>query len=60
MLSSSRPLRLEDLYVRLATSSYYTIGEVELKEDGIKAGKKKASGLFQAIQAYLLANPDSC
>ncbi|KAG4210479.1 hypothetical protein ERO13_A02G051700v2 [Gossypium hirsutum] len=41
------------------TSKYYTIGEFELKEEGIKAGKEKALGMFKAIEAYLLANPNS-
>ncbi|GMJ02090.1 MLP-like protein 423 [Hibiscus trionum] len=42
------------------TSKYYTIGDVELKEEAIKEGKEKASGiLFKAIEAYLLANPDA-
>ncbi|GMJ02100.1 hypothetical protein HRI_003879300 [Hibiscus trionum] len=42
------------------TSKYYTIGDVELKEEAIKEGKEKASGiLFKAIEAYLLANSDA-
>ncbi|KAE8730947.1 Major allergen Mal d 1 [Hibiscus syriacus] len=41
------------------TSKYYTIGDFELKEDGIKAGKEKALGMFKAIEAYLQANPDA-
>ncbi|TYI92414.1 hypothetical protein E1A91_D02G068900v1 [Gossypium mustelinum] len=41
------------------TSKYYTIGEFELKEEGIKAGKEKALGMFKAIEAYLLANPNT-
>ncbi|KAL4379824.1 hypothetical protein GQ457_02G029360 [Hibiscus cannabinus] len=41
------------------TSKYYTIGDFELKEEGIKAGKEKALGMFMAIEAYLLANPDA-
>ncbi|XP_022761244.1 major allergen Pru av 1-like [Durio zibethinus] len=41
------------------TSKYYTIGDFELKEKGIKAGKEKTSGMFKAIEAYLLANPDA-
>ena len=40
-------------------SKYYTIGEFEIKEEQIKAGKEKASGMFKAIEAYLLANPDA-
>ena len=41
------------------TSKYYTIGDFELKEEGIKAGKEKALGIFKAVEAYLLANPDA-
>ncbi|MBA0854857.1 hypothetical protein Goshw_005948 [Gossypium schwendimanii] len=41
------------------TSKYHTIGDFELKEERIKAGKEKASGIFKAIEAYLLANPDA-
>ncbi|KAE8714214.1 Major allergen Pru ar 1 [Hibiscus syriacus] len=40
------------------TSKYYTSGDIELKEEDIKEGKEKASGiLFKAIEAYLLENP---
>ncbi|MBA0738043.1 hypothetical protein Gogos_011455 [Gossypium gossypioides] len=41
------------------TSKYHTIGDFELKEERIKAGKEKASGIFKAIEAYLLVNPDA-
>lgn len=41
------------------TSKYYTIGDFELKEEGIRAGKEKAMGMFKAVEAYLLANPDA-
>ncbi|KAM7463117.1 hypothetical protein LguiA_031240 [Lonicera macranthoides] len=40
--------------------SIYTTKEgVELSEDEIKTGKEKATGLFKAVEAYLLANPDA-
>ncbi|KAK6278522.1 hypothetical protein POUND7_018789 [Theobroma cacao] len=42
-----------------STSKYYTIGDFEIKEEEIKSGKEKALGLFKAIEAYLLANPDA-
>ncbi|PPS04125.1 hypothetical protein GOBAR_AA16535 [Gossypium barbadense] len=42
-----------------ATSKYYTIGDLELKEEGIKAGKDKALGIFKAIEAYILENPNA-
>ncbi|XWS44526.1 hypothetical protein CRYUN_Cryun15aG0052700 [Craigia yunnanensis] len=41
------------------TSKYYTIGEFEIKEEGIRAGKEKALGMFKAVEAYLLANLDA-
>ncbi|KAI9195702.1 hypothetical protein LWI28_017313 [Acer negundo] len=41
------------------TSKYYTIGEFEIQEEQIKAGKDKASAVYKAIEAYLLANPDA-
>ncbi|XP_016690481.1 major strawberry allergen Fra a 1.06, partial [Gossypium hirsutum] len=41
------------------TSKYYTIGDFELKEDGVKAGKDKALGIFKAIEAYILENPNA-
>uniref|UniRef100_A0A2N9HHW4 Bet v I/Major latex protein domain-containing protein n=1 Tax=Fagus sylvatica TaxID=28930 RepID=A0A2N9HHW4_FAGSY len=42
-----------------STSKYHTKGDHEIKEDQIKAGKEKASGLFKAVEGYLLANPDA-
>ncbi|MFQ6628400.1 hypothetical protein Gotur_027619 [Gossypium turneri] len=41
------------------TSKYYTIGDFELKEEGVKAGKDKALGIFKAIEAYILENPNA-
>ncbi|XP_044484699.1 major allergen Pru ar 1-like [Mangifera indica] len=40
-------------------SKYYTIGDFAITGEQIKAGKEKSSGLFKAIEAYLLANPDA-
>ncbi|EEF43035.1 major allergen Pru ar 1 [Ricinus communis] len=40
-------------------SKYYTIGDFELKQEDIKAGKEKSMGLFKAVEGYLLANPDA-
>ncbi|XVE82215.1 hypothetical protein DITRI_Ditri15bG0129700 [Diplodiscus trichospermus] len=37
---------------------YYTIGDTEIKEEDIKAGKERSAGMYQAVEAYLLANPD--
>ncbi|KAJ9699685.1 hypothetical protein PVL29_005515 [Vitis rotundifolia] len=42
-----------------STSKYHTKGDFEITEDQIKAGKEKALGLFKAVEAYLLANPDA-
>lgn len=42
-----------------STSTYYTKGDHEIKEENVKEGKEKASGLFKAIEGYLLTNPDA-
>uniref|UniRef100_A0A5B6Z718 Putative major allergen Pru ar 1 n=1 Tax=Davidia involucrata TaxID=16924 RepID=A0A5B6Z718_DAVIN len=34
-------------------------GDAEITEDKIKSGKEKASGIFKAVEAYLLENPDA-
>ncbi|XP_022864064.1 major allergen Pru ar 1-like, partial [Olea europaea var. sylvestris] len=41
------------------SSTYHTKPGVEIKEEDIKAGKEKAAGVFKAVEAYLLANPDA-
>ncbi|XP_061990451.1 major strawberry allergen Fra a 1.06-like [Rosa rugosa] len=41
-----------------STSNYHTKGDVEIKEEHIKAGKEKASHLFKLVEEYLLANPN--
>ncbi|XVE82217.1 hypothetical protein DITRI_Ditri15bG0129900 [Diplodiscus trichospermus] len=41
------------------TSKYYTIGDFEVTEEGIKEGKEKGLGIFKAVEAYLMANPDA-
>ncbi|KAL6990029.1 hypothetical protein U1Q18_052597 [Sarracenia purpurea var. burkii] len=40
-------------------STYHTKPGVEVKEEEIKAGKEQAAGIFKAVEAYLLANPDA-
>ncbi|XP_034686477.1 major allergen Pru ar 1-like [Vitis riparia] len=40
-------------------SKYHTKGDIQITEDQIKAGKEKAMGMYKAIEAYLLANPDA-
>ncbi|CAL2226853.1 unnamed protein product [Prunus armeniaca] len=41
------------------TSSYHTKGDVEIKEEHVKAGKEKAHALYKIIETYLVANPDA-
>lgn len=40
-------------------STYHAKPGVEIKEEEIKAGKNMAEGVFKAVEAYLLANPDA-
>lgn len=40
-------------------STYHPKPGVVIKEEEIKAGKEQASGVFKAVEAYLLANPDA-
>ncbi|KAI8561754.1 hypothetical protein RHMOL_Rhmol04G0366100 [Rhododendron molle] len=40
-------------------SIYQTKGDAQVTEEEIKSGKEKASAMFKAIEAYLLANPDA-
>ncbi|KAK9265429.1 hypothetical protein L1049_003554 [Liquidambar formosana] len=39
--------------------NYTLIEGVEIREEEIKAGKERAMGMFKAVEAYLLANPDA-
>jgi hypothetical protein len=41
------------------TSKYYIKDGAEIKEDQIKKDGKKTEGLFKAVEAYFLANPDA-
>ncbi|KAL3508137.1 hypothetical protein ACH5RR_033519 [Cinchona calisaya] len=41
------------------TSTYYTKGDAKINEENIKSGKEKASGIFKAVEAYLITNPDT-
>ncbi|XP_027122053.1 major allergen Pyr c 1-like [Coffea arabica] len=45
--------------VSKVTSKYYTKGDFSLKEEDIKAGKEKVEGMYKAVEAYLLENPDA-
>lgn len=40
-------------------SIYHTKGDAKITEEEIKVGKEKAMGMFKAVEAYLLANPDA-
>ncbi|PRQ39300.1 putative START-like domain, Bet v I type allergen [Rosa chinensis] len=42
-----------------STSHYHCKGEVEIKEEHVKAGKERAAGLFKIIENHLLANPEA-
>uniref|UniRef100_A0A5B7C962 Putative major allergen Pru ar 1 n=1 Tax=Davidia involucrata TaxID=16924 RepID=A0A5B7C962_DAVIN len=42
------------------SSKYHTKGDAQITEEQIKSGKEKASEMFKAVEAYLLANPDAC
>lgn len=41
------------------TNTYHTKGNVELKEEDVKAGRERALKLLKAAEAYLLQNPDA-
>nr|ACJ23863.1 Cas s 1 pollen allergen [Castanea sativa] len=41
-----------------STTKYQTKGDFQLKEEQVQAAIEKATGLFKAVEAYLLANPD--
>ncbi|KAJ0690894.1 putative Bet v I/Major latex protein [Helianthus annuus] len=41
------------------TTTIYTHGEFEIKEEELKAGKEKVLGLYKVVEAYLLKNPDA-
>ncbi|XP_022760630.1 major allergen Pru ar 1-like [Durio zibethinus] len=36
---------------------YYTIGDIEIKEEEIKAGSERQAAVYKAVEDYLLANP---
>ncbi|KAK9992178.1 hypothetical protein SO802_027163 [Lithocarpus litseifolius] len=41
-----------------STSKYQTKGDFQLTDEQIRVGKEKASGVFKAVEAYLVAHPD--
>ncbi|XP_024196258.1 major strawberry allergen Fra a 1.07 [Rosa chinensis] len=42
-----------------STSHYHCKGEVEIKEERVKARKERAAGLFKIVENNLLGNPDA-
>lgn len=45
--------------VAKVTSKYFTVGDFVVNEDEIKAGKEKATGMYKAVEAYLVQNADA-
>ncbi|KAJ0816250.1 putative Bet v I/Major latex protein [Helianthus annuus] len=41
------------------TTTIYTRGDFEIKEEELKAGKEKVLGLYKVVEAYLINNPDA-
>ncbi|KAD5803243.1 hypothetical protein E3N88_14603 [Mikania micrantha] len=41
------------------TTTIYTYGDFEIKEEELKAGKEKVLGLYKVVEAYLIKNPDA-
>ncbi|MFS7989950.1 putative Bet v I/Major latex protein [Helianthus anomalus] len=41
------------------TTTIYTHGDFEIKDEELKAGKEKVLGLYKVVEAYLLKNPDA-
>nr|AAS73005.1 PR10-5-like protein [Gossypium barbadense] len=43
-----------------SSMKFYTVGDYVITEDEIKAQIKGSEGVYKAVEAYLLANPDVC
>ncbi|KAL4273925.1 hypothetical protein GQ457_13G024220 [Hibiscus cannabinus] len=41
------------------TTKFYSVGDVEIKEEAIKDSLQNRSQIFKAVEEYLLANPDA-
>ncbi|KAL8204840.1 hypothetical protein R6Q57_010463 [Mikania cordata] len=41
------------------TTTIYTHGDFEIKEEELKVGKEKVLGLYKVVEAYLIKNPDA-
>ncbi|XP_071725331.1 major allergen Pru ar 1-like [Rutidosis leptorrhynchoides] len=41
-------------------TTIYTVDGADVSEDVLKGGQAKGEGMFKAIEAYLLANPNEC
>ncbi|KAF5737018.1 Pathogenesis-related protein 10.5 [Tripterygium wilfordii] len=42
-----------------STITYHTKGDIVIPEDKLNEAKEKATAMFKAVEAYLLANPDA-
>ena len=42
-----------------SVSKYHTVGDIEIKEEHVKAGKEKASHLFKLVENYLKDHPET-
>ncbi|KAK9068514.1 hypothetical protein SSX86_012628 [Deinandra increscens subsp. villosa] len=45
--------------VSTMTTTIYTQGDFEIKEEELKAGKEKVLGLYKIVEAYLVKNPNA-
>ncbi|KAE8730949.1 Major allergen Pru av 1 [Hibiscus syriacus] len=41
------------------TTKFYSLGDIEIKEEAIKDSLEKRARVFKAVEEYLLANPDA-
>ncbi|WCJ18067.1 Major pollen allergen Bet v 1-A [Euphorbia peplus] len=48
----------EGSIIKYKTSYYYIKGGNEMSEEALNAAKEQSIGLYKAIEAYLLANPE--
>ncbi|KAE8685767.1 Major allergen Mal d 1 [Hibiscus syriacus] len=41
------------------TTHFYSVGDIEIKEEAVKDSLEKRARVFKAVEEYLLANPDA-
>ncbi|KAK8572055.1 hypothetical protein V6N13_047678 [Hibiscus sabdariffa] len=41
------------------TTKFYSVGDIEIKEEAIKDSLQQRAQVFKAVEEYLLANPDA-